>query len=606
MTNYMLFWDIQCFADCREQKLSQQAKELMRLYSIPDNAPFQFVAMCDIDTREYASGGSQELQRILRQISSQVGYKDEWRLIVFFMKDIDLPHAGENYGISAFLSRVMCYESRIDPVDPVTREDCLVCKCPEEIWIVTLENEVHENDIIFNSFEREDETCYSAYPPNCRFLRYCLEFRLENSYSRELLKLHCGIRSLARDIIPADSLCGNTVYRMEVDLDEELLCDIVEQYDAWLSQIERAILRRERNLPIGTLTVETAPGAGDYTEARKPDILHSLNSKSASPEAAFKQMRETAARILEEDGQCERRLLLEDIEALQQWEEKQGHQVLSSNEEKNLTHRIERLELEMLKPENVRKRFSLMRFGDYLLNLRGKFSECFQFEGPESESAEASSDSAEHEFQYVLMVSSMMKERFLEKILHVAGVSFFCVLFVLCELNSAEISLSIRTIVGVIAVIGVLIVTVYLVYFLFYMIRSRILFRKIVTAKEKEVMRSRKYFNLIRKHLRLSWVLEYSKLQGGYSENAYAELRQKKDELKKYKSVCAQLKICCIGMQGSKLKREPQGNIDRMLDENSCVELFGLPGSLHQITLRGGHLTAAFPFVNSIHLLRYY
>ena len=197
MTNYLLFWETKNLANLAEQELSQRAKELWKLYCIPADDPASFMLADQIDADIFRDlDQSAERKQVLRRISHEIGHTEEWRLLIFLMLDVDV--IADHFGLVQFLSALMDYDSPARDKTWPPEGNFLTCPQPESIWLITLDNESAHQLPSFLSSGRPDETCYSAYPPNCRFLRFTMDFHLQNSFSTRMLELHCGIRSLAR------------------------------------------------------------------------------------------------------------------------------------------------------------------------------------------------------------------------------------------------------------------------------------------------------------------------------------------------------------------------------------------------------------------------
>lgn len=586
----------------REQMLFQQAKELMKVYTIPDSAAdggsAGFVLLSNLDTRKYVQGES-ELRPILQRISAQVGYEREWRLIIFYMQDADLFDQDHNMRLVEFLAHVMYYRSwNLDRLD----ESCyLTCEKPENIWLVSLKNESSGAPISLDFSPRPDETRYYIYPPNCRFLQYTLNYQRENYFRRALLELHCGVRSLARDTPPPDLLRGNNIYSLKVELDERTLCDSVEQYDRWLQRVERTLQQQERQLSLNTLSKESVPIIDPIDESeptlRDKDVYE---KKLGGTLEALKELEAQADNILDRDSQLGRRRLQDGIERLQMWEAKQGHQMMSASAEKLCRKEMEDLEQQMLQPEIKYASTFLAKVGDWIFNLRGTFRSIWE----KTATGERGGIDLEREYWYVTKIEAIMREDRVKKICQVMRAMTLVFLFVLAAIARAGMTPDWKKMFTFLCVSFVSIGLTYLSFEFCYKIRRKKVFRTLVDIQRKRILQNRKYFNKMGKYLRLSWALNYNDLQKGEMEDKRAVLQERKRELDYYKSVCAQLKICCVGMQGSGRKLETKGSIQRMLTENSCSELFGIQGRLPELTLNGNRLTGAFPFIKAIYFER--
>lgn len=607
MTNYILNWESNEANDQREQILFQQAKELLKVFTIPesvtDYVSARFALLNDLDIRKYVKDAL-KLNQILRQISARVGYEKEWRLIIFIMRDMDLFGSGRDTHLVKLLSHVMHYTDPMARTQPLEESCYLTCEKPENIWLVTLRNQSDSDakPVCFCFSQRPDETRYSLYPPNCRFLQYSLDYQQENYFSRALLELHCGIQSLARNSLPSDLLQGNSVYSLKVELDETALCDSVEQYDRWLQRVAWAIQQQDWHLLIDTLSPASAPIIDSISESMSTVQDADLVEKDS--EDALKELKAKVDDILEKDGLLERRLLQNGIERLQLWESEQGHQAMSANAEKQCRKDMENQEQRMLQPEteDTKKNLSIIpiisKMCDYIFNFRG----ALQLIPKKAETEEQSILELEQEYRYAAEIEQTMGKKRLKKMVQVMRTMTLLVLFVLAAMARTGAAPDWKKIIIFLGISFSGVVVTYFSFEVCYIFRRKRLFRGIMDAQNERIRQSRMYFNKMRKYLRLSWVLNYHNQQKSEVEDKRAVLQQRKRELEQFKNVCAQLKICCIGMQGSGKSLEVGGSIQRMLAENSTAELFGMRGDLPEFTLNGNRFTGAFPFIKAIYL----
>ena len=304
MTNYVMFWDTYTLvdpeepiqqveepaADPAEQELTQQIKELLKVYCIPNETQMEFILLENLDTKCYKPDKENVRSKMLQQISGQVGNETEWRLIIFQVESSSQPADIPNR-LADFLAYVMsCETSGNRPLDRFY----LTCEKPENIWIITVQDLKQSEQPDPPRTNITDISCYSAYPPNCRFLLYPIDFRKKNNFNWQILGLHAGVQCLAQNILPADLLQGNCINRLVVKLDEAKFCDSVEQYEAWLQRVDRTLRQMEQSYPPDPPGMELPP----YLERisnNVTEVKQKFRFKETDPKQRLKRLKEEKA-----------------------------------------------------------------------------------------------------------------------------------------------------------------------------------------------------------------------------------------------------------------------------------------------------------------------
>ena len=263
------------------------------------------------------------------------------------MQDVDV--LVDHFGLAEFLSVLMDYDSPVQNSTWPQEENFLTCPHPESIWLITLGNKPANPLPYFHSQYRSDETPYSIYPPNCRFLRFMLNFHLQNSFSTKMLELHCGIRSLARDILPAEVLRGNCVYYMEVDIDMLKFRETVLEYDQWLSHVEQAIQDTEVRMPSEWLLPGSAPKMSPISEYQA-DLGKLITAKHETPETQLLALETLVNQKLETDRVEEERRFRDEVDRLRRWGERQPAATMTRIAEDEWRNEMRALEKKMLQP----------------------------------------------------------------------------------------------------------------------------------------------------------------------------------------------------------------------------------------------------------------
>lgn len=611
MTNYILFWAVGGRSDPREQELAQRAKELLKLYRIPDGDGAEFVLLDRIDPAGLdAPGNLAKVEEILGRISLQVGCCREWRLLFFLMGDLDLLSGTGEAGLADLLAYMMHYEDP-DQAGKRALEQCyLTCERPEHIWLITLQNEPEDGLPHLVAAGRPDEQCYSMYPPNCRFLRFPLDFQRQSRFSRAMLELHCGVRSLARNILPAELLKGNRTYHLKVELDEGELSRETEQYGQWLDRVEQGLRQLEQRPGTGVLHLDSVPRLDSIFPQNDQELIRRrLNIGRDEPENRLKRLEAEADKILQEDVQYEKDMVWDILQRLAQWESQQGPGVMSDYKEEQWRQEMEDREQEMLRPQ-VKKRglgewlFQIvLRTGDYLFNFQGKFEDLFAPLSYEAEREQATFRTEEREYRYAAGVARKMAVGWGKRLARPAASILSCFLLVMVALDQTGAGNMGGLILADVLLSLPVIVVVYVAYFLCYSAREGRAFRALKKRQRERVLNSRRYFNHMIAYLRSSRVLDCHRRRAKAAAAKRTLLLRQKEELAYYRGIYGQLKICCIGIPSTGETAQRQGDILKMLRNSQSGQLFCMPGQLPQLEVNGNWITGGFSFVKSIQLI---
>lgn len=607
MVNYLLFWEVKNESRPEEYELSQQAKELWKLYSIPGDDPASFKLAAPIDGDVFCQvARSREREQVMKQISLEIGCETEWRLVIFLMKDVNLLDGGKCFGIVDFLAHVMNYDSS-SRNSSWKLEDCfLTCPQPEGIWLVTLGNDPANALPSFSPPVRSDEKSYSSYPPNCRFLRFKLDYHFQNNFSTKMLELHCGMRSLARDFLPTEVLQGNCVYEMEVDLDVATFYDTIVEYDQWLGYVERAILQEETRLRVDWLKPGSAPATSNMPVG-KPGIRLTPNHKR--PEATLEQLENEIDRVLEQDSMEERVRLKNTSEQLNRWARQQSW-MMAANTEKEWQREMEEIEQSMLSNHaqqgNFWKRLwqLILALGNILFNMNGSLGELHPFASQSAENVRDEWRVLKRKYLDSVQIWKEMKCDCVQKIVRASITTLsgcLVVFYVLDQLKrSPELGVMVLVLIASLLFTGL----VYIVYMLYYWFRYKRVYGNIIDRQTDRLTNSREYFNQMALYFRYSQVLAINGQMKQEAEKKKSLLIKQKKKLEYYRTICSQLKLCCAGQQVSGKMTTRMGSIAGMLQNDMHLQLFRMSGSLPTLTLNGTRITAAFPFIRAIRLVR--
>lgn len=592
----------------------QRSKEFLKLYSIPEAGAAEFVLLDHINTGNACPTATPEqkleqMQEIVGRISIQVGPQREWRLLVFLMRDIDLVDCANDSRLMDLLAYIMHYE---DPDKACNREleKCyLTCEKPENIWLITLQNNPEDTPPCLAETSRPDERGYSAYPSNCRFLRFPLNFYQQGRFGWNMLELHCGVRSLARDILPAELLRGNCTYSLEVELDESELCDETERYGQWLDQIAQGIQQLEQRAYVGILNPDTAPTLNSIP-LQEHQVHKSLDIGRDEPENRLKRLEAAADKLLQNDIQEEKRLLWGAIQQLAQWESAQGQCVMTEHRVKQWRERMDDTEQEMLRPQVRKKRLperifqSFLRIGDCIINFQVDIGGLSSSLEQETEREFVTRQVQKQEYRYAAGMVGKMSTEWARKLARAFISMLSCCLFTMVAVDQAAIGNGGVLILATLILSLISIVAVYVGYTIYYLGRMKWTFQAIQRREKERVLNSRKYFKNIITYFKLNRVLGYHEQQMESIVGKRALLLREKRALAYYRGIYGQLKICCTGMQPRQTKSQRQGNLLRMLKNDSHCELFGMSDKLPVLMVNGNSVTAAFSFVRSIRLVR--
>ena len=619
MINYLLFWEVKDNSSFEEQELSQRAKELWKLYSIPGDDPADFRLADPINgdifclkeqSDEQAKRQAEERKQALKQISLEIGCETEWRLLIFLMKDVNLLDKENHFGLVNFLAHLMNYDSPAR-TSRWKLEDCfLTCPQPESIWLITLSNELAHLSPGIPSSVRPDEGCYGDYPPNCRFLRFELDYCLQNSFSTKMLELHCGVRSLARDLLPAETLKGNYVYQMEVELDTAVFHDTVVEYDQWLAHVERAILQEETSPASNWLRPESAPTASNMP-AYQGKLKKGWTPDHKKPQTVLDLLENEVDRTLEQDSEEERVRLQNAAEQLKRWAEQQSCGVMAASSEKEWRREMTDTEQEIL-PSHVRqdrrwKRLGqfCLQAGDVLFNLNGTLGELHPFASQPTENIRVAWEALKLRYLDSARVLKEMKNDCLWKVVRASITTLSGCLLVFYVLDLLEEPTDLWRMVLVLIASLLFTCAVYGIYMGYYYFRRGRAYGDIIKRQEDRIVDSREYFNKMVLYFRYSQILAVNERIKQEMEKNRSRLLRQKRELKYFQTICNQLKLCCAGQQRSgQTTAARAGSISGMLRNDLHLQLFRMSGSLPELALNGSHITAAFPFIKAIQLVR--
>lgn len=608
MTNYVMFWDA-CTSEKSEepvqrtekqavgpveQELTQQIKELMKVYCIPCEPQTEFILLENLDTKRYKTDEEDQRSRILQQISGQVGSRTGWRLIIFQVEG-----TGDSARLADFLAYVMSHET--SGGRPLNRF-YLTCEKPENIWIITVRDLDRRVEPDLPQTGITDISCYSVYPPNCRFLVYPIDFRKKNNFDWQVLGLHAGVRCLAQNILPADLLRGNCVNRLEVKLDEAGFCDCIDQYEAWLERVDHTLRHMEQRYPPDPPGTEPPP----FPE-RLPDnvteVKRRLRFKEADPARRLKRLKEETDNFLDQGGQESRRLLLVNLERLQEWESSMRSGGLTEREEAQYRELMEQTELEMLEAAVIREsKFERLRrwcgsFANAILFFSG------QKKSSGMDNTKTGWEAAEDEYLYANEMLGLIFKNKRTTLFHGAISMLYCILFTATTLS--ELGMDVKVVLlGSIALATLLLGVIFGGSQLAFWVRQKIAYITLQKQEMERIASSRKYFNIMLDHLRLNRILHNNEQHKSDMEQGLAVLKERRKELALYQAVCARLMICRIGMSGSEKKAVRRGNIWRMLESGSRQDLYGLDGQAVHLAVNGSPVRTSFSFVESIRIIR--
>lgn len=612
MTNYVMFWDTYTLVEPKEltqqteelvagpveQELTQQIKELLKVYCIPNETQMEFILLENLDTKHYTPDKENVRRKMLQQISGQVGNEIEWRLIIFQVESASQP-ADVHNRLADFLAYVMSYgTSKNRPLDRFY----LTCEKPENIWIITVQDLDRNEPPDPPRTNITDISCYSTYPPNCRFLLYPIDFRKKNNFNWQILGLHSGVQCLAQNILPADLLQGNCINRLVVKLDEAKFCDSVEQYEAWLQRVDHTLRQMEQSYPPDPPGMELPP----YLERisnNVTEVKQKFRFKEKDPKQRLKRLKEETDNFLDQGGQESRRLLLLNLERLQEWESGVQGGGLTEREEAHYRELMEKSELDMLEAAFVREgKFDrLRRRCGNLVNAVLFFPGQQKSYGMDN--TKSNWEAAENEYLYADKMLYLMFKSKRTTLFHAVMSILYCIFFTATALS--ELGMGVKMgLLGSIALAALLLFAVFGGSQLAFLIRREIAFTTLRELEMERISSSRKYFNIMLDHLRLNRIIHYNEQHKFDIRQGLAGLKERRKELVRYQAICARLMICRIGMSGSGKKEARHGNIWRMLESGSRQELFGLDSPAVQLTINGNPVHTSFPFVEAIRIVR--
>lgn len=607
MRNYLLSWETKDkdpihFA---EQELSQRAKELWKLYCIPADDPADFILAGQIDAEIFCEQNrAAERSQVLKRISFEIGHTEEWRLIVFLMRDVDV--LSNSFGLVEFLSALMDYDSsaRNWPQE----KNFLTCPQPENIWLITLGNKPAHPPPSFPPSYRPDETRYSIYPPNCRFLRFMLDFHLQNNFRTKMLELHCGIRSLARDVLPAEVLRGNCIYQMEVDLDTVKFHETVLEYDQWLGNVEQAIRDTEVRTPSEWLLPESAPTMNPISEYQT-DLEKQIVPRHEMPEMQLLSLEALVDQELESDSIEEGRRLRDEVDQLKRWSERQHWATMSKGVEAAWRKEMNALEKKMLQPHVKKDELEsgqnfLGVIGTFLFHFKGKLTEIHPFAAKRPVANNSAWQELKKEYIDYSQTVTEMKTDYLRKIVRASIPTLSGYLLFFYVMNTLKIPIDMRNLLLLFLATLAFTALIYFLNICYYSSCRNRAYRAIAKRQTARIVNSRAYFNNMGEYFRHNWVLTFhERMKQKMDAKKILLLRQKK-ELENFQAVCGLMKLCCVGRQEIGQAVGRSGSIVGMLESDQRLELFQMTGSRPLLTLHGNHVTAAFPFIKSIRLTR--
>lgn len=455
----------------------------------------------------------------------------------------------------------------------------LTCPQPESVWLVTLGNESTHSPPSVPPSVRPDESCYGDYPPNCRFLRFELDYCFQNSFSTKMLELHCGVRSLARDILPAEMLRGNCVYQMEVELDAAAFHDTVAEYDQWLGHVEQAILQEEMRRESNWLRPESAPAASNMP-AYQNKLKKGWTLDHKKPQTVLDQLEDEVDNTLEQDSEEERVRLQNTAGQLKRWAEQQSCGMMAASSEKEWKRKMANTEQEMLslhiRQDKLWKRIGqlILQAGDVLFNLNGTLGDLHPFASQPAENVRVAWEAMKLRYLDSSRILKDMKNDCLRKVSRASITTLSGCLLVFYVLDQLRAPVALWKMALVLIVSLLFTCAVYGIYMGYYYFRRSCAYGDIVKREEARISDSREYYNNMVLYFCYSRILAVNEQMKQEAEKKRSRLLRQKKELKYFQTICDQLGLCCAGQHGnSQTAAARAGSISGMLQNNLHLQL---------------------------------
>lgn len=601
MINYILFWDNDELLDNDnmekvhiQQRLAQKSWELRKIYDLPEPETNEevpkFIVQKEKFPMEYKN---QEIwKKIIDDISLYIGNDTEWRFLLFIASE-KKPLEKEYDYIKQFLAQMMYYNMN----DNEEVSAGLTCELPEQIWLITLKDTNCDDSILYyNDMEREDENIYAVYPPNCRFLCYELDYRKENYFDSEMLKMHCSIRCLARSILPADMIKGNQMYCLKTEWDEKQLYIEINQYEVWLKQIEKRITTIKKNITENRLEDFEIPKWDENDRIQKREN-NKLNEKRP------KEIVEKVENMLESANINARVEFDRYKEQLKQYLEKQKGHILSKSRRFSLKENMYKEEQAMY------QKYKGFPFKNLLYNIINQFLQIKHFFifGTQSNKKEQKQN-FEQEIEYLYNLNQKMSQEFWSSIFKAFIQIISCFFMFYLAADNMEI-INLYTIPSVIwgtGICAVICIVVYLILRLVYSGWHKCLCQIFYHMQKRKLKVNKKYFLHLMNYFRLRYILNFSKeqqKQKSLEEEMYNEWLQ---EWKKYNEICNQFKISFGKRKDEPMEILRYGNIHKMLVYKQNRKLYSLSTKMSVLNINGSNIHIPFAFMKKIKLEKIY
>lgn len=587
MKNYIAFLE-DCIAGSEKDiKLFREAKELLQIYDLPEEE--SGVEPVPVNIRL----NIREASELIHCLNQQVGRCPEWRLLIYCASNLD-PLCTELNNLQTVLCEMMYYEPDHQwgtPPNPV--QHGLTCTLPQQIWIITLRDlsEFYEpawNDTVADF--RRDESKYKVYPPNCRFIRYGIDYRLESDFSSAILKLHWGIRCLARTLLPCNILKSGRIYSMSTNLNEAQYRVTMQSYERWLDKISNHLMSME------TLENEKYMIEQDIYHSKLSQYGRTYPIKGKT----IQEIKQCAEKQLEADHDAERQKFvyeqraimnsLPDFEGYPLSETGQKVAVLKRNETELSAFKMQRKKLSKWMSFLIRLRhLSILGFTKYKMVWNNQINSHYEMDHNQKMQQEMQKHPwARRLYTWIVFglcnISALFASFALAQDDTGAAIGFWQVIF------NAAIQLLVVTLV-------------YKVVSCFYNHRCTCLFRHFKASEKVRISRSRAYIKDVANYLRLQRILTYSEQQKEQKSRQKEKVLKWRKTWKHYHEICERsLQIC--GREGTEQLSgtEKSGNIKMLLEEEQVVDLYGLPVQPYTISVSNNKLTVPFSFIQGITL----
>lgn len=603
MINFILYLDNEGFWERDEKKLriqqalEQKSWELRKLYHLPESGKEGEVPDFYVFEEKLPVGRHEEeaWEETIKNISIQIGNNKEWRLLLFLASEKD-PLGSEYDYLKMFLAQIMYYDN-----GNMNGGSGLTCELPEQIWMITLKDTSMEDDASMGLqyYDRAvygDERGYAGYPPNCRFLCYGIDYRKENYFGREMLKMHCALRCLARPLLSADLLKGNQRYLFGAEWDEEKLCSEIGRYERWLQQVKRKIANI-RQSTVGA-------GMDDYAVIKPPVLATRLKITKIDGKKPIEIRRETESLI--EDANIEQRRVLERYrEELDENLKKQEGRILLKSRESRLKEDMQEKEKSMY--ERTDKTSVNRNFGYMMMKIIFRVKNYFVFKDKKSRSERKLE--IEKEISYYDKQMRGMKRRAVPRILEALVYINLC--FLITWLAGVDIgedsNVSISGILIGMALTSICVVIVFALFLAGYYFWHRNLCHVFYIIQKEKIISNENYFRNMLDYFRLRRILNFhmkQKKKKSMQEKMYDQWEQ---EWEKYDEICSQFKISFGKMRHIAVQPGTgRGNIRKMLLKGQYKELYSLYGNPVEITINGDRVVVPFAFIKEIRLVKIY